>query len=329
MPAIKISSRLDVKNNQNLNQAIGSGSGYYTPVKAYFKTREKGVKPSKTLKEAYFEEVRLFAESYLASTAGKISDIKGLAKSVPDLVVRDLSHAKIANVGVAIKEGFLPKDYKVSHDKGYIKKVLYTMDTVNRILEKINTDIIKYNKSVIKNINGNENLPLMSYLDVGYMYESTIHDGFMVETIDFKRFADRVSHKAEAAAYGADKSAFSYVIRKEAKNALSKVREGSFSSIKELGETTSGKNTRSLLFINNLYKAVIGQGWEELRSLMDQLTPGQIRDAFNLAKERLDKYDKGIEFIFMYKDDKFSTDENQYAALEDAFREIAERRNAN
>lgn len=277
------------------------------------------------IKKAYYNQLQVIAEDYVKTHTGKggLKEIKDFAKSIqelyPDIKTRPRD---TIDIKTAIDRGFIQN--KLGSTKN-TKTILYVMDIYDQMFRHINRGVELSNKITLKHAKKDEDdIPnLLSFLDFAVPTHSFLDKADYAETLSETAIKKLITHKAVSSAYGADETTYSLNTGKikQLSNAdivMNRARSGNFNYAQEIASLTSNKHVKSLLFINNLYKAVNGQGWSDIKSLMDQLTPHEIELAYKQAAKTLKNLGKSVEFIFKYEDEKFSDDTDTYETFKDA-----------
>ena len=284
------------------------------------------------VKKAYYNQLQVIAEDYVKTHIGKggLKDIKDLAKSVqelyPDIKTRPRDSIDIKT---AIDRGFIPN--KLGSAKN-TKNIIYVMDIYDQMFRHINRGVELSNKITLKHAKKDEDdIPnLLSFLDFAVPTHSFLDKADYAETLSQNTIKKLITHKAVSSAYGADDTTYSLNTGKikqlsKADIVMNRARSGNFNSAQEIASLTNNKHVKSLLFINNIYKAVTGQGWSDIKDIMDQLTPYEISMAYKNTAKTLKNLGKSVEFIFKYKDEKFSDDTDTYDTFKDALLEQLDR----
>lgn len=280
------------------------------------------------VKKAYYNQLQVIAEDYIKTHSGKggLKDIKDLAKSVQELYPNLKMHNRDdVNIKVAIDMGVIPS--KIGSTKN-TKTVIYIMNLYDQMFRHINRGVAEANKITLKHAKKDETeiTNLLRFLDFAVPTHSFLDKADYAETLSYTAIKKLIAYKASSSAYGADKTTYSLNTGKirqlsKADIVMNRVRSGNFNSAHDIASITNNKHVKALLFINNLYKAVAGQGWSDIKSLMDQLTLSEISMAYKKASKKLNNLGKSIEFIFKYKDEDFSDDTDTYDAFKDALSE--------
>lgn len=277
------------------------------------------------VKKAYYNQLQVIAEDYVKThiSKGGLKDIKDFAKSIQELY-HDIKTRPRDNIDIktAIDRGFIPN--KLGSAKN-TKTILYVMDIYDQMFRHINRGVELSNKITLKHAKKDEDdIPnLLSFLDFAVPTHSYLNNEDYAETLSPDAIKKLIAYKASSSAYGSDEDTYSLETKKlknisNADLAMNRARSGNFNSAQEIASLTSNKHVKALLFMNNLYKAVTGQGWADIKDIMDQLTPYEISLAYKNTAKTLKNLGKSVEFIFKYKDEKFSDDNDTYETFKAA-----------